>query len=1392
MPENPFDSFRLSKSQLYLNSRPEIASLYAQGIKKILDDPEIKPLLEKRGLYAPAQVIFDSPLTVEGIKDYRATDRGGRVIKGMETGIGFALGLGLSGGDIARRMGVGAARFLGQFGIDAGNIDANRLEKDVRNLWIFGRDDPVSLLTQMGANMASLFLGTSAAAAGLAAAGLRGGMALTAANGLGAAGITSLEEAGKAILQGEKFDAGRVAIEGTIFSLAGLPFRGGAIMNRLKSALLTGGAALVLPPIFGKEVDTKRAGMEVLFSAIFGNPKIREYNAKVPHAELTGKQHEVLTDVAASSDGLTKKEMSARASLVEKTKTEPPKVLEKAATSGGAEAGIARDGLAAQKGEIVPPDAPPVNTLLDPDLVNILQQMRDMTEEQLFATRDASTGEMRKILDNALEERLHRGTISMSVFDNTALAGRTGKQLGVQPPTAQNVTTLKELVERQEKAAKGSEVQKAVASEAEAEIFELEKKIASLESSQKPDKGAIEALKTKLEALKAKLGEDLQGEPMIVDKEQASRILEEILTEKTEAQIRRFVKNLPPTFQPFMDEVSAVVKKVLSRRPVRGFDADVILKRLLEEGGVTPRDDVPVVGEMLDTLVPPQKKRLARNLFGTRKLAAEHGLRVDPILEEGHVAGYSVTKDGTELRFPTLKAVENHLKKIGSETPETLQGLAAIANRRGIAVRHAGNGQIQTLNMLTGRQQIHENLEKALEAVKQEQVPPAPDFTPNIPLSMPGMGGMPPVGSEPKPSLGLVEPKKMPGVWAESLGTAKWVMTEMQNAVKVPIVDKVWRPLIRAMSQRNNFSRPYATRLRKIFKPIRKGRWRVVQDLFIAGENQKAVAKMHGGVTRGELRAARELGRWYKDLLGLDDEGLRQFSTEAIPKMRKANGDPARAASDMWTFPASLTELLDDVFQGKITLDTDDALALAQETLAVVGRKRFLNEPLGEARKVLWQLDNLERTWPEKGASGKELREFDRARQAVRQANAYTRMFIDRVSNDVSASAERTAEILTTHMNGLRKLFGVKGPTWTPRDVERISLGLTSYQSGIAMSGRIALAVRNYFQMLLNAPKVGYGVTFDAIRRAFTKEGWNKVKASGVIEVPRMFVLDEIQSAYPGILGEVQNAHSFFLGPYRHADGVNRGVSYLAGHGAIRKWEKYLRKGDWKRFIYETGLITDSPTFQARIRKIAQEATEENWAAAVEKMGHEYGLHLAEETQYVYNRVNAPKLMQGVIGRAFGQFGLWPISFLEYMRRNVGGAQIFSLRKSLKGRAGARFLARWMGQRAVLMTVGALTGINLWNYNNANPLVFEGGPWWQLVRDMINLVGASSEFEARVARSNIMRHAQTGSLPFGAELVDIEQALEEPNPWISLMLLLSFNIKTTKQRQSEARRRLRR
>lgn len=253
----------------------------------------------------------------------------------------------------------------------------------------------------------------------------------------------------------------------------------------------------------------------------------------------------------------------------------------------------------------------------------------------------------------------------------------------------------------------------------------------------------------------------------------------------------------------------------------------------------------------------------------------------------------------------------------------------------------------------------------------------------------------------------------------------------------------------------------------------------------------------------------------------------------------------------------------------------------------------------------------------------------------------------------------------------------------------------------------------------------------------------------------------------------VMRAQQVGLIPYRWGDKMNRIVSYHQGKLAIEKnaGDLISGKADWETFLFRTGLKGSPAVDQRKIQQILQQEVPN-----VAEAAREYGRLLANDTQFIYSASNAPAAFRGTIGRMAGQFGMYPVSFGEYMLQNTTGAR--------DAKWAYQFASRWAKVQIALMGMSMSTGIDTSTWLFANPLTFEGGPWFQTFRDISTLGVSTNEFERREASAKLKKvfgNSTAGFMggifnPFGGQTTNLFQAMAEEDPTHALLLGLGFNL----------------
>lgn len=179
----------------------------------------------------------------------------------------------------------------------------------------------------------------------------------------------------------------------------------------------------------------------------------------------------------------------------------------------------------------------------------------------------------------------------------------------------------------------------------------------------------------------------------------------------------------------------------------------------------------------------------------------------------------------------------------------------------------------------------------------------------------------------------------------------------------------------------------------------------------------------------------------------------------------------------------------------------------------------------------------------------------------------------------------------------------------------------------------------------------------------------------------------------------------------RHADNVQRGVASLSADSAfVDNISVYLEQNDWSKFAHKSRINRLHPIIQGQLKEIIDSG--DLHAARLRNMWEG-----SSKTQWLYDRSNRPHLFRGVGGRIFGQYGVWPSYYANYVLELFtpflpGGGT------SLERLAAGRELAMWAGTNAALAgAFQTVLGADATSWLFFHPIGFVGGPIFQTFND---------------------------------------------------------------------------
>ena len=320
---------------------------------------------------------------------------------------------------------------------------------------------------------------------------------------------------------------------------------------------------------------------------------------------------------------------------------------------------------------------------------------------------------------------------------------------------------------------------------------------------------------------------------------------------------------------------------------------------------------------------------------------------------------------------------------------------------------------------------------------------------------------------------------------------------------------------------------------------------------------------------------------------------------------------------------------------------------------------------------------------------------------------------------------------------------------------------LLSYISGIGL--RPAIAIRDWTQgFSLSLPIIGPSSFFRGFASAMTKERQALMQEAGVFlkgkNVAEVFgdIYQEMTPGKGGLMNQVIDKASWLLAPSRWGHNLARATVFsgvyddaLSQVGALRKLER-MSPDAAKKFLDKTGLWFADEARQKQLLSLARDKY-----VPPKEVAKQIGLEMLDLTLWPYRRGTQPGFLKTGIGRVFGQYGLWPMSFLDYIRRL--GSKVQENPKKALPALGA-FLA--INYELVVQARKHL-GVDVSKWFMFSPSGFAGSPHLEFVKDL--MISPEETNEGRLARKRVMEYP----LQFAPTYNEI-RALEETwdKPWI--------------------------
>lgn len=321
-----------------------------------------------------------------------------------------------------------------------------------------------------------------------------------------------------------------------------------------------------------------------------------------------------------------------------------------------------------------------------------------------------------------------------------------------------------------------------------------------------------------------------------------------------------------------------------------------------------------------------------------------------------------------------------------------------------------------------------------------------------------------------------------------------------------------------------------------------------------------------------------------------------------------------------------------------------------------------------------------------------------------------------------------------------------------------INLHLSLTYAG-ALGLRPVAVIRNFLQPFMTTmPIVGPKALMKGIAKALTKEGMEEAKAKGVLLDDYLPLGGELEAVATNM---VEEAASKTMWAYLKTDDVNRAVSFHSMKALIDEHKgDFVRKLEEGKDVYAIKKARDKFFDDAEINffhsaLIENELMPHLRKGDFEKFSDTAAKHMADETQWVYRRANAPVFMQGKVGRLLGQFGTWPVWYLYYTKNVLKRGSPTQRAKRVAGIIATNYMIQEIGEKAF--------GVDLGKWVWWHPMYWTGGIAASMIRSGFTGLTATLDdknYEAAKAQSEF-KNALSLHAPASLAVQSVIRAQEE-------------------------------
>lgn len=513
-----------------------------------------------------------------------------------------------------------------------------------------------------------------------------------------------------------------------------------------------------------------------------------------------------------------------------------------------------------------------------------------------------------------------------------------------------------------------------------------------------------------------------------------------------------------------------------------------------------------------------------------------------------------------------------------------------------------------------------------------------------------------------------------------------------------------------------------------------------------------------------DIQRITQIDNWLGKLR--DDTGIlvKNYLRDEFPRLRGFGYNTERVYGSLKKEPAQMSTFERLITEGKIDPRSTHIGSFMDTMLREGFSKKFTDKPLKELEKLVGQ----------KAKDGSYV--LGNLRHPLENYTKYMRGIPDATGQIMN----QTVADFTKYLGEKAKVMNKNLPSYAQLPTEFAypkalinKLLVWSYAAGLGL--RASIPIRDAMQVFSTAmPVLGPKRFMVGLMKGLSKEGWEFSDASGALLKKR-----NIGDLYGDLFNELPAGASTdrvtklanrLLAPSRWGHNVTRNIAFNGEYASALEGVQGYRAGrvtiDELVKDHTSLWFNDKPVVERIIGQLHDTGFSD------EEIAKNIALETIDLTLWPYRRGTQPSILRTGMGRVFGQFGMWPMNYGDFLRR---GAQKFTEYPDKALGMTALWAASNYAAVSSMNAIGADAGKWFW----FSPAAIDMSPHLKFVEDLGAMWKDSQD--GREARRRVIEYPLS-FFPTSVEMRNISKALEsdeEPfdsngHPTPALLRVLGF------------------